>query len=777
MPWTADDAESHTKKADTPKKKKAWAEAANAALKEYGGDEGKAVATANAAVDKMGDDDDRAFDPTDCLTRSMTLEMEPKSYDSGTRTAEAIISSGARVRRRDFWSGDEFDEVLDMSPQSIRLNRLNAGAQLIDGHNHWAGLDAILGAVVPGSARLDNGKLRARFKFSRSEKGQRVAQDLADGIPVPLSVGYKTHREVRDETTSPVTRMAIDWEPMEVSVVAIGAEAGAGFRSDPLTHRAAPATGDKTMKEPTTKTGGEAAGTMTEEQKRAAADEQARKAAEETKKRVDEEMARATAADALKKAQEYAAEMVAIGRQASLPVDRIEDAIKRSLTPDAFRKEIIERLADDSKKTAVRGASGGTSGENDRLDPTRIEVGRDELDGRVEAVSEALTIRVLAHRRMPAITSEPQREWANWRGLTDEVARAFRVMDEKEQPRNPRTRAYLKMGWSEIAAECLGYRGHIRTFRQAEDLITRAFQATADYPSIFANVLNKSMLARYTLQMPTYREIAIERPFNDFRPHPQIRAGEFPLPAPLTETGELTAGGSADNREDLTVKPYGRIFSISRQMLVNDEMGAIDQILASAADAVLIFENNTFFTMFNSNPTLKQDSTAVFDATTHKNYQSSGSEPNILSIGKGRAAMRVQTSLSGNLIDTPPAIILTGPAHETRADQITAAINPTLTGAVNPFSGKLRNVTTAKITGNEWYLFCNPAQVPVFAYGFLAGATGPRIRTEEPFGYQGVRTSLEVDFGCGAIDFRGAYKDAGSAATELLGVMGTKTIS
>jgi hypothetical protein len=32
----------------------------------------------------------------------------------------------------------------------------------------------------------------------------------------------------------------------------------------------------------------------------------------------------------------------------------------------------------------------------------------------------------------------------------------------------------------------------------------------------------------------------------------------------------------------------------------------------------------------------------------------------------------------------------------------------------------------------------------------------------EPFGVQGVKINLEHDFGCGAIDYRGAYLNAGS---------------
>src|SRR5258708_33111970 len=127
-------------------------------------------------------------------------------------------------------------------------------------------------------------------------------------------------------------------------------------------------------------------------------------------------------------------------------------------------------------------------------------------------------------------------------------------------------------------------------------------------------------------------------------------------------------------------------------------------------------------------------------------------------------------SISGNFLNVPPAIILTGPAQETVADQMVTAIAPTLTTSVNPFSGKLRSISDANISNsttfpaiaNYWYLFTDPARVPVFMYGFLNGANGPRTRTFEPFGVQGVKISLEHDFGCGAIDYRGAYLNAGS---------------
>lgn len=49
MPWKPASAKRHTKKADTPKKKRQWSHVANAALRR-GASEGSAVRQANAAV-------------------------------------------------------------------------------------------------------------------------------------------------------------------------------------------------------------------------------------------------------------------------------------------------------------------------------------------------------------------------------------------------------------------------------------------------------------------------------------------------------------------------------------------------------------------------------------------------------------------------------------------------------------------------------------------------------------------------------------------------------
>jgi hypothetical protein len=56
MPWTANDAESHTHKATTTQLKELWAKVANESL-ERNGDEGRAVREANAVVARQARSD------------------------------------------------------------------------------------------------------------------------------------------------------------------------------------------------------------------------------------------------------------------------------------------------------------------------------------------------------------------------------------------------------------------------------------------------------------------------------------------------------------------------------------------------------------------------------------------------------------------------------------------------------------------------------------------------------------------------------------------------
>ena len=101
------------------------------------------------------------------------MDMAPASLDAEARTVDAVLSAGSPVSRRD-WEGGDYTEILDMDPRCIRMERMNRGAPILDSHDYWGGTRAVVGAVVPGSARSEGSELRAKIKFSRSPEGERV---------------------------------------------------------------------------------------------------------------------------------------------------------------------------------------------------------------------------------------------------------------------------------------------------------------------------------------------------------------------------------------------------------------------------------------------------------------------------------------------------------------------------------------------------------------------------------------------------------------------------
>ena len=148
--------------------------------------------------------------------RSFLIEAKP---DLENRTIELAFSSDAEIER---WPG--MAEVLSHAPGAVDLTRLNSGAPLLFNHS----LDEVIG--VCEQARIDpDGKGRAVVRFSRSEDGESVWQDIKDGILRNVSVGYKIKAiELTAERDGVEVYTATSWEPYEVSVVSVPADISVG---------------------------------------------------------------------------------------------------------------------------------------------------------------------------------------------------------------------------------------------------------------------------------------------------------------------------------------------------------------------------------------------------------------------------------------------------------------------------------------------------------------------------------------------------------------------
>lgn len=151
------------------------------------------------------------------------------SLDEKARTFDIVWTAGAEVPRIDWWTGQRYIEVLEVSEKAIRLDRFNSGrAPVLDSHQRWS-LSNVLGNVVKNSTRISDGKATATVRLSNREDIKGIVEDIRDAIIANVSPGYITHayrEEMRENTTY---RIATDWEPIENSFVPVGADPDAGL--------------------------------------------------------------------------------------------------------------------------------------------------------------------------------------------------------------------------------------------------------------------------------------------------------------------------------------------------------------------------------------------------------------------------------------------------------------------------------------------------------------------------------------------------------------------
>jgi hypothetical protein len=125
--------------------------------------------------------------------------------------------------------------------------------------------------------------------------------------------------------------------------------------------------------------------------------------------------------------------------------------------------------------------------------------------------------------------------------------------------------------------------------------------------------------------------------------------------------------------------------------------------------------------------------------------------------------MRSQKGLDGMTpVNAVPRFLLVSPTKETVAEQVLATLAPATVATVNPFSQRLDLLVEPRLSGNGWYVFADPASMPVLEYAYLSSAQGPQIASREGWEVLGVEFRCVLDFGAGVLDFRGAYRNAGA---------------
>lgn len=150
--------------------------------------------------------------PFEIVDREAAIDVEK-------RTVEMTILSDQPIRQ--FWFGKV---ILDHSKKAVRMDRMKAGPPLLLNHR----TDQQIGVLE--NVRIEEGKLKATARFSRSDFANDIFEDIRDGIRRNTSGGFVIHEiklEKSKDGEEDVYR-ALDWEPFEGSIASIPADITVG---------------------------------------------------------------------------------------------------------------------------------------------------------------------------------------------------------------------------------------------------------------------------------------------------------------------------------------------------------------------------------------------------------------------------------------------------------------------------------------------------------------------------------------------------------------------
>jgi HK97 family phage prohead protease len=329
-----------------------------------------------------------------------------------------------------------------------------------------------------------------------------------------------------------------------------------------------------------------------------------------------------------------------------------------------------------------------------------------------------------------------------------------------------------------MAARENGYTGH--SARDVEGLLKAAFSAsirasgfsTLSLPGTLGNVANKFLAAGFNAVESGWREIAGIRPVNDFKSISSYALTGGMIYEKVGPDGELKHATVGELSYVNKVDTYGRMFSITRQNIINDDLGALTQVPRKLGRGAALALNNVFWTAFLNNST--------FFAAGNNNVQTgAGSALASAGLKASLAAFRKQTDPDGLPLAITPKILLVPPELEITADELMTSTMINTGGSSttaqvpnrNVWAGKFRVVQSSYLsnsayTGNSataWYMLADPADLPVIEVAFLNGKETPTVESAEAdFNVLGIQFRGYLDFGVGLQEFRAGIRNAGT---------------
>jgi ATP-dependent Clp endopeptidase proteolytic subunit ClpP len=335
----------------------------------------------------------------------------------------------------------------------------------------------------------------------------------------------------------------------------------------------------------------------------------------------------------------------------------------------------------------------------------------------------------------------------------------------------------------------------------ARRILNQAAQGTGDFTNVLADTMNKSLQKGMMEDPGTFRMWTRTESVPDFRQHKNIALSNFSDVEVIAEGAPFKLGSFKDKKEVGTLQTHGKGYTLTRQAIINDDLGAFTRIPAAIGASVERKKNATLYDLLAvdniAGQLMTEDGLRLFNATAttgHGNYvaHGSGGAPSATTIGAGRKAMTTRkliapdptskaqyTGSAGN-----PQFIIAGPSLRDTIEQIVytgfmiagaaASAGAGQVGIYNPYGptgqSKLIPVIEPYLVNSDsgvdagWYMAAAQNRIDTAILLLLNGQEAPTFRSENSRINEalGISYDIYLDWAWYFGDWRGMYYNNGN---------------
>lgn len=667
------------------------------------------------------------------LTREMLMVPQVSTWNSETRTMDAVIAAGARGVQRDRETGELYDELLLATPGCVDTSRVDSGCcPFVDAHGELF-LDllgeskriittkSVIGRIVEGSIRYENGTVVATIYLTTAEDAQPIVQRILDGTIKGISVGYQplSWTDSADGFDGRKLRTVATWLLFEVSATAIPLDRGAHIRT------AAP---DEVRN-------------MAEVQNQATVESQI------TAARAEGERAAASRMTGIMQI----ATRAGLNLNAAPAADESPAAAKiragfadPAYTPEMATRDAFEMLATRTETHEVQGAG--------------AQITRDATETMIRGLEAALTLRAGM-----AVEDKADLEMAA-------AYRADSLMDLGRRCLEAHGIRTLGLSRTGLARAIL---------RQSEGvLIQRAGgHVTGDFAGLTAAITGKALKAERTVTTDYnwFEKIGSRVDLPDYKARTVVDIGGLGLLPEVKEGAEYQRVTFGEDSVAWHLIKRGAEIAMTEEMILNDDLNGFMRLVRmwvrSAIQSKSVVAANAIF----SNPVMG-DGKALFTAGDwnwsknkktnnggHANLVAAGGAPSPARLAAGDLALRDQVDRDGAVIGSPARFFLGGSNWVTPLEALYSEhYRPTTPAdAVTVPLDKGSRIYIPSLKGTTPWVLVSGDNLG-FEFGGLQGEGGPIVLE-----YADVRADSRVFhcrdvFGCRVVDPRPFFMDAGA---------------